>query len=296
MRTAFITELIEVARRDERVVLIVGDLGFSVVEAFQNEFPTRFFNAGISEQSMMGLAAGLASEGFRPFVYSIANFPTFRCAEQIRNDVAYHGLPVTIVSVGGGLVYGNMGYSHHAVQDYALMRVMPGMTILAPGDSAETRACVNLSLTLNGPSYIRLGNPATPDFHTTQPELVPGEWLFAAGNPESQSVILTTGGCLTLALEWLEDERFANAAVYCLPVWGMEYKHQQPAWVSKFDSVTTVEDHLVDAGFGSWLVEALLVSEPELCARVSIKGLDPSVTKHVAKEDALRSLGGLSLG
>lgn len=295
MRTAFITELIEVARRDERVVLIVGDLGFSVVEAFQNEFPTRFFNAGISEQSMMGLAAGLASEGFRPFVYSIANFPTFRCAEQIRNDVAYHGLPVTIVSVGGGLVYGNMGYSHHAVQDYALMRVMPGMTILAPGDSAETRACVNLALALDGPSYIRLGNPATPDFHTTKPELVPGEWLFAAGNPEANSVILTTGGCLTLALEWLEDGRFADAAVYCLPVWGMDYKHQQPTWVSKFDSVTTVEDHLVDAGFGSWLVESLLVNQPELCARVSIKGLDPSVTKHVAKEDVLRSLGGLSL-
>lgn len=125
MRNAFIDELVSFATESDRVALIVGDLGYSVVEPFADRFPDRFINAGVAEQNMMGLAAGMASEGYHFFVYSIANFPTFRCAEQIRNDVDYHKLPVTVVSVGGGLAYGNMGYSHHAVQDYGLMRLMP---------------------------------------------------------------------------------------------------------------------------------------------------------------------------
>src|SRR5436189_6111623 len=116
MRTAFIQELIAQARLHPDIFLVVGDLGFSVVEPFREEFPDRFLNAGVAEQNMTGLAAGLASEGYRVFTYSIANFATFRCAEQIRNDIAYHHLPVTIVAVGGGLAYGNLGYSHHAVQ------------------------------------------------------------------------------------------------------------------------------------------------------------------------------------
>ena len=109
MRNTFIDSLVKKARLDESIILIVGDLGFNVVEPFQIEFPKRFFNAGISEQAMASMAAGMASEGFKVFIYSIANFPTFRCAEQIRNDICYHDLDVTIVSVGGGLAYGNLG-------------------------------------------------------------------------------------------------------------------------------------------------------------------------------------------
>ena len=109
MRNTFIDCLVEKARLDESIILIVGDLGFNVVEPFQNEFPDRFFNTGISEQAMASMAAGMASEGFKVFIYSIANFPTFRCAEQIRNDICYHNLNVTVVSVGGGLAYGNLG-------------------------------------------------------------------------------------------------------------------------------------------------------------------------------------------
>lgn len=131
MRNVFIEELVAQAEIDENIVLIVGDLGYSVVEPFASKFPSRFINAGVAEQNMMGLAAGMASEGLQVFVYSIANFPTFRCAEQIRNDVAYHGLPVTVVAVGGGVAYGNLGYSHHAIQDYALLRSFPNMLIAA---------------------------------------------------------------------------------------------------------------------------------------------------------------------
>ena len=142
MRTAFINELIAQARIHPEIFLVVGDIGYGVMEPFAKEFPDRFLNAGVAEQNMTGVAAGLASEGYHVFTYSIANFPTFRCAKQIRNDIAYHRLPVTIVAVGGGLAYGNQGYSHHAVQDIALMRSFPGLLLACPGDPVETRDCV----------------------------------------------------------------------------------------------------------------------------------------------------------
>ena len=119
MRNTFIDSLQSQAREDPRIFLVVGDLGFSVVENFAKEFPDRFLNAGIAEQNMAGIAAGLAIEGYHVFVYSIANFPLVRCLEQIRNDICYHNLSVTIVSVGGGLSYGNLGYSHHATEDFS---------------------------------------------------------------------------------------------------------------------------------------------------------------------------------
>ena len=112
-------------------------MGYNVVEPFAKKFPKQFYNVGVAEQNMMGIAAGLAIEGHHVFVYSIGNFPTFRCAEQIRNDIDYHNLPVTIVNVGGGVGYGNLGYSHHSIQDYGLMRLFPNMLISSPGNNDE---------------------------------------------------------------------------------------------------------------------------------------------------------------
>ena len=180
MRNTFIKELIELAAVNDRIALVVGDLGFSVVEPFAERFPDRFINAGVAEQNMMGLAAGMASEGYHPFVYSIANFPTFRCAEQIRNDVAYHKLPVTVVTVGGGLAYGSLGYSHHAVQDYGLIRLMPNMLIASPGDPMEVRACLRYLVANPQPSYLRLGKNGEPNFHAEVPQVDPGKWIAVA--------------------------------------------------------------------------------------------------------------------
>ena len=126
---------------------------------------------------MMGVAAGIASEGYHVFVYSIANFPTFRCAEQIRNDIDYHKYNVTIVSVGGGLVYGPLGYSHHAVQDYALMRSMPNILIAAPGDNMEVESCVKYLLKNPQPSYLRIGKLENKNYHLKTPKVKPGKWL-----------------------------------------------------------------------------------------------------------------------
>jgi len=295
MRNAFIDELVQLAAVNPQVALIVGDLGYSVVEPFAERFPERFINAGVAEQNMMGLAAGMASEGYHPFVYSIANFPLFRCAEQIRNDVDYHRLPVTIVAVGGGLAYGNLGYSHHAIQDYGLVRLMPNMLIAAPGDAMEARACLRYLVRHPQPSYLRLGKAGEPVFHPSVPEVVPGQWLrldegrHGPGGP----TLLATGAALALAHGWRDAGPFAGYALHSLPLWGLAHKGRQAAQVAACRAVTTVEDHLADAGFGSWLREAV-AHEPALAGRIASKALQPGVCEHVGSQAALNALGGLT--
>lgn len=293
MRNTFIEELIALASQHDHIALIVGDLGFSVVEPFANQFPDRFVNAGVAEQNMTGLAAGMASEGYHVFTYSIANFPTFRCAEQIRNDVDYHQLPVTVVSVGGGLAYGAMGYSHHAVQDYALMRSMPNMLIAAPGDPMEVRACLRYLVANPQPSYLRLGKAGEPCFHNEVPAIEPGKWLAVHSQKDSRNILLTTGAPLALAMQWKDTVNYKGFGVYSLPLWGMRVKAAQSDQVSQFQALVTVEDHLDDGGFGSWLLEAL-PHTLRLRDRVEIRGLNPVVCGTVGTQHMLNALGGLT--
>lgn len=199
MRTAFARMLVELAERDPRVFLLTGDLGFSVLEPFRERFPKRFVNVGVAEQNMLGIAAGLAHSGQIVFVYSIANFPTLRCLEQIRNDVCYHALPVRIVSVGGGLAYGSAGYTHHGVEDIAVMRALPGLSVFAPGDPIETELITSALLDLPGPAYLRLGKAAEPAVHPARPELVPGRAHCLQEG--SDLTLIATGGMLFSACE-----------------------------------------------------------------------------------------------
>lgn len=295
MRNAFIEELVAAAEVQDNIALVVGDLGYGVVEPFAKRFPKRFFNAGVAEQNMMGLCAGMASEGYHVFAYSIANFPTFRCSEQIRNDVDYHNLPVTIVAVGGGLAYGSLGYSHHAVQDYALIRVMPNMLIAAPGDPMETRACMRYLVTNPQPSYLRLGKAGELCLHASVPEVTPGKWLTLTPGAVTDSTIISTGAPLAIAAKWLEgQEQFLGYALHSLPLWGMKYKSSQATEVSKWERVVTLEDHLVDGGFGSWMMESLLM-QSDLILRLRIKGLDPSVCGVVGCQETLNAFAGLAI-
>lgn len=295
MRNAFIDELVLLAEQNSNIALVVGDLGYSVVEPFAERFPDRFINAGVAEQNMTGLAAGMASEGFHVFTYSIANFPTFRCAEQIRNDVAYHNLPVTIVAVGGGLGYGALGYSHHAVQDYAFFRTLPNMLIAAPGDPMEVRACLRYLAKHPQPSYLRLGKAGEPIFHKEPPVVSPGKWVKVSGDTHvknSEAAILTTGGTLQIAMENIKSD--ANLDVFTLPLWGMESKIDQPLQVKNFEKITTMEDHLIDGGFGSWMLESLL-DKAELLGRVELKALHPRICGTVGAQKELNRYGGIAL-
>ena len=293
MRTAFIDELVALAALNPRIALVVGDLGYSVVEPFADRFPDRFVNAGVAEQNMTGLAAGMASEGYHVFTYSIANFPSFRCAEQIRNDVDYHRLPVTVVAVGGGLAYGALGYSHHAVQDYALFRSFPNLVIAAPGDPLEVRACLRWLVAHPQPSYLRLGKAGEPTFHADVPELAPGRWLqVSPGARPAGDTLLATGATLALAMERQRKAGADAPAVHSLPLWSMASKAGQAAQVARHARVTTLEDHLRDGGFGSWLMESVC-DAPELLVRLRIEALDPRVCGTVGSQATLNAWGGL---
>lgn len=295
MRNAFIDELISLSEERDNIALVVGDLGYGVVEEFAKKFPKRFFNAGVAEQNMMGLSAGLASEGFQVFVYSIGNFPTFRCAEQVRNDVDYHQLPVTIVAVGGGVAYGNLGYSHHAVQDYAMMRSMPNTLIAAPGDPMEVRGCMRYIVDNPQPTYLRLGKSGESCVHENVPIITPGEWLEIPTNyASSHKTLLTTGATLSFVKGLIDSNRCLQTySLHSLPLWGMSLKAKQFEKINKYSLIKTVEDHLVDAGFGSWILEAKN-SSLNTSTLIEIKALNSGVSGAVGSQSVLWKNFGLS--
>ena len=255
MRDIFIYELIIATKKNKNIILLVNDLGFGVIEKFVKLFPNNYFNAGISEQSMMGYAAGLAAAGKHVFVYSIANFPTFRCAEQIRNDIDYHNLPVTIVSVGSGVGYGNLGYTHHGLQDYSLMRSFPNMLIASPGDIMELKACMKYLVSNPQPSYLRLDKSSNFKIHKSIPNINPGKWLKILGDNNLNCSFLTTGSVIEHTISKLKKKN--NFSFYSLPLWGMKYKKFQYNFLKKYKKIIVIEDHFQDGGFQSWLNESL---------------------------------------
>ncbi len=168
MRTTFINTLTGLARKNKKIFLLTADLGFSVFENFSKEFPRRFINLGVAEQNMIGVASGLALSGKIVFVYSIIPFVTMRCFEQIRNDLCIHKLNVRIIGIGAGLSYGNQGPTHHAIEDVAIMRALPNMVVICPGDPIETELVLKESIVYQGPIYIRLGTGSKVHDHSAQ--------------------------------------------------------------------------------------------------------------------------------
>lgn len=257
MRTAFIEALCEVAAKDPRVWLLTGDLGYSVLEAFSSAHPRRFVNAGVAEQNMTGVAAGLALAGNVVFTYSIANFPTLRCLEQIRNDVVYHQLPVKIVAIGGGLTYGTHGYSHHGVEDLAAMRMLPGMTVLAPGDPYETRCAVEAVVRQPGPCYLRLGKAGEPTVHHHRASFEVGKAIKLS---DGQDVtLISTGGMLAQTVA--TAERLSERGISCRVLSMHTVKPLDAQAVrdaaAQTGAVVTVEEHSVVGGLGSAVAEVL---------------------------------------
>ena len=291
MRKIFIKKLVNEASKNKKIILIVGDLGYGIVEPFKKKFPDRFFNAGVAEQSMAGLAAGLALRGFHVFIYSIANFPTFRCAEQIRNDIDYHNLPVTIVSVGAGLGYGNLGYSHHAIQDYALIRSFPNTLIASPSNNQEVEGVMSYLINKPQPSYLRLDKSLELNSNKRISKIYPGKWIYYKNKSTNKNVIISTGSvfknCERLSAK-NNDHDWAT-----LPMWGMKFKNQQIKNLKKYKKVITVENHLQDGGFGSWLSESLTQKQNDIKTKIISKFLDKKVIGKVGSENYLNSRYGL---
>lgn len=258
MRKTFISRLCELARQDERICLIIGDLGFSVVEPFAEEFPGRFLNAGVAEQNMISMATGWSlSENKVVFVYSIANFPTFRCLEQIRNDVCYHNANVKIVSVGGGLTYGSAGFSHHAIEDLAIMRALPGMVVSAPADAYETDSITQLSVKSNGPFFIRIGKNNEPAVHKNPCSLSIGDPIVY--KDDGDILIVSTGTLISEAINAAEmlEKKGLKVSVMGIPFLKPLNTEKVLHVLSNKRIVLTVEEHTGFGGLGSVIAEIM---------------------------------------
>ncbi len=253
MRNQFIRSLIERQISHGDVFLLVGDLGFSLVEPFAERFPDRFLNTGIAEQNMVSISAGISSQGFKVFNYSIGNFNTFRAAEQLRNDIDYHSLDVTTVSVGGGCAYGNLGYSHHALQDYALMRSLPNMNIYSPSDAITCKICMNSIFESKAPNYLRLHKANEKPFGT---KFHPIDYSFSA-------IQLNKSRCLHLATGFIANHLFhankipSHDDFILMHLWGNKHNKQCFDLISKYEIIHVYEDHLLSGGFSSWILEVL---------------------------------------
>ena len=292
MRDAFVRALMREMAADERIALITGDLGFGVLRPVKENYPDRIINAGIAEQSMVGLAAGLAATGRKVIVYSIGNFPTLRPLEQIRNDCAYHGRDVKIVCVGGGFVYGSLGMSHHATEDMAVLRAIPEITCFTPGDPAETEAVVPAMFATPGTCYLRLGRGNEPRAHEGE---VTG-WRFpeAIRLREGKDVaLLSAGGILSevgKAAEILE-KRGIGAEVWSFPCIKPIDTGRILALARRYGTLITIEEHTIVGGFGGAVCET--VAEAGIRCRVVRLGLRDTFTTVVGNQAYLRQMYGI---
>lgn len=254
MRTAFIQQLIKEAETNDKIFLIVGDLGYSVVEPFRDKFPDRFLNAGIAEQNMAGMAAGLAKEGYNVYIYSIANFPTLRCMEQIRYDIAYHHLNVKIVSVGAGYAYASLGASHHATEDIGMMRAIPDMVVCSPGDPVEAQAITKFSSHYDGPMYLRLGKAGEKVVHTDSiKDIKIGEILSVIQKKSKQSII-ASGAILAYVANRIKEEEW-QVDLFSIPFVKPIDEESLIKLLSGYNDFIIIEEHQKSCGAGSAFVE-----------------------------------------
>lgn len=258
MRTNFINQLIEEARRNEKIFLLVGDLGYHVIEPFAEEFPDSFLNVGIAEQNMAGIAAGLAMTGYNVYFYSIGNFPTIRCLEQIRNDIAYHQANVKVVSVGAGYAYGSLGATHQATEEIGALRVLPNMVVATPGDPLEARAITKISASYDGPMYIRLGKAGEKTVHSEDSiDLKIGDICSVITREGNQTAVFACGNILDAALHQINEENL-NYDLYSVPFVKPINKEQLINIVKTHPAgLITIEEHQKSCGMGSAIVEIL---------------------------------------
>lgn len=293
MRDTFVKTLIELAKENKNIELITGDLGFGVLKPYWEQLPDQFTNAGIAEQNMTGIAAGMAIEGKTVFTYSIGNFPTLRCIEQIRNDCAYHNADVKIVCVGGGFVYGSLGMSHHATEDIAMMRALPDVVVTAPGDLTEAIEITKAIANHKGTCYLRLGRGGEKKIHDKIENFQLGKAIKIR---DGQTVaVFSTGGILDYATEAaniLNSENISTSQ-YSFPTIKPIDKETILECANKCEYIVTCEEHNIIGGFGSAVAEIL--AENNVKAQLIRIGLNDTYSCIVGSQSYLRDKYGMSV-
>lgn len=295
MRTAFIKTLIKLAEKNSNIMLLVGDLGFAVVTEFAKKFPKQFVNVGVAEQNMVGIATGLTFSGKIVFTYSIANFPILRCLEQLRNDVCYHNANVISVSVGGGFSYGALGMTHHGTEDIAIMRSLPYMTTIAPGDPLETEAATEEASKGIGPVFLRLGRAGEPMVHR------PDQFNWELGKAiivrlGYDVTLISTGAMLKTTLDAAEflAENGIDARVISMHTIKPIDENAIISAAQETGGILTIEEHSHIGGLGGAVSEILCEDVDRLVPFKKI-ALPSEFTKHVGSQEYLRAIYGLTV-
>ena len=287
MRDAFLTALTSVAEKDKGVVLLTGDVGYGVFEEFESRFPGQYFNVGVAEQNMTGVASGLSLEGKKVVTYSIGNFPTLRCLEQIRNDACYHDANITIVASGGGFSYGSLGMSHHATEDLAILRSLPNISVVAPCTAKEAGEATIAMIQGEGVGYLRLDKTAAEDSVAESPFIIGGSRRYKEG---SDITLIATGGIL--------DD--VNIAAFDLQKLGINARVVGMHSIKPIDTdeildavkntggIVTIEEHNKDGGLGSAVSEVCmdLGVMPKKFLRIGLENMYSSI---VGSQQYLRS-------
>lgn len=298
MRNAFVDTITQMAEKDDKVVLLTADVGYKIFDNFIEKFPNRFYNVGIAEANMIGMASGLALEGFKPYVYSMVPFVTMRCCEQIKVDLCYNKRNVVVVGIGGGYSYGHNGCTHHGIEDIAIMRSIPEMKVICPGDPNETISLVKkLVNENNGPCYLRLGRAGEEKVHLDIPDLNIGQSIVI-GELGKDINIISTGNMLSTAIKAKEKLQFFNihCGVISMPsVKPLDYKMLDEVR-ERCSCIVTLEEHNLCGGFGSAISE-YVIDIGCLYPPIEIKriGIKDNFIKISGDQDYLRKISGLSV-
>ena len=272
MRNAFAAAITELAAADPRVVVLSGDIGNRLFDAFRDRFPDRFYNCGVAEANMTSVAGGMALCGLRPFVYTITPFVTTRVMEQIRIDLCYHHVPATIVGTGSGLSYASLGPTHHSLEDVAMLRALPNMTVVCPADATEVGLALAAVLKIDGPAYIRLGKKGEPAVHRQVPALVIGKGItIREGN---DVCLLGLGNMVATAVETaalLESGGVSARVVSMHTVKPLDEELLGEAF-RRFSIVAVVEEHSRIGGLGGAVAEWLAARQPKPAGRLMAFG------------------------
>lgn len=274
MRKTFVDVLCRLAAEDDRIVLLTGDLGYMALEPFRERFPRRFFNAGVAEQNMIGVATGLAEAGFRPYAYSIAPFASLRPLEFIRNGPVGHQLPVRIVGMGMGFEYGHSGPTHYALEDVAALRALPGLTLVIPADCAQAAAAIRDTRDLPGPVYYSLGKDRTEPLAGLGGRFELGKAQVARAGRDIAIVTMGSIAHEAMAAAGELAERGIEAAVFVVSNFNPDPERDLAKMLARFRRAISVEVQTVSGGLGSFVASVIAVHG--LPCRLQVMGIRTS--------------------
>lgn len=269
MRAAFSDTLVRLAKADPNVLLLTGDHGYALFDEFRKECPAQYINAGIAEQNMVGMAAGLARVGFRPFVYGLSAFIPVRVVEQIKLDVAHDGLPVIFIGDGAGFVYSHLGTSHQSTEDIACTRAIPNLAVYSPADRFEVTACMELAYQSKAAVYLRMGKSDRGDVHAASLQPKVGSLLEVAPGKASEITFIATGSMVRMAMD-IAAQSYPEAAVWSAPFIKPLDAEQVTAICGKSRIVVVFEEHSVLGGLGSAIAEIASEFAPVKILRIGV--------------------------